>query len=454
MSRSCLTIILAAGEGTRMRSRQTKVLHHVAGLPLINHVVRTAAAAQTSEIALVTGRDANAVSASAAEEGVQLTTFEQHERLGTAHATLAAEAALKRSFDDVLILFGDTPLISAATLAAAREQVAAGSAVSVVGFRAVDPTGYGRLITDGGELFAIREEKDATPTERQIDLCNGGVMALDGRYALTLLQRIGNDNAKGEFYLTDIVELARRDGLAVQVVEASEDELLGINTRAELAKAESIWQQNRRAEAMLNGVTLIAPETVFFAFDTVIEPDVLIEPNVVFGPGVHISEGAVIHAFCHIEGAHIGTGASIGPFARLRPGTDLGPKTKVGNFCETKNARVETGAKINHLTYIGDAHIGAGTNIGAGTITCNYDGYNKFHTEIGANVFVGSNSSLVAPVAIGDGAYVGSGSVITDDVPADALAIGRGRQVVKLDRAKEINARNASLKASRAKRSE
>ncbi len=335
------------------------------------------------------------------------------------------------------------------TLLRARAELAGGAAVCVVGFRAEDPTGYGRLIEANGELVAIREHKDASETERATTFCNGGIMAIDGAAALRLLDAVGNANAKSEYYLTDIVAIAHGLGRRVAAIEAGADEVLGVNTRAELAAVESIWQRRRRRVAMLAGATLIAPETVFLSHDTRLGTDVMVEPNVVFGPGVTVGDGATIHAFSHLEGASVAAGASVGPFARLRPGTELGEGAKIGNFCETKSARIEKGAKINHLTYIGDARVGAGANIGAGTITCNYDGANKWPTDIGADAFVGSNSSLVAPVAIGDGAYVGSGSVITGDVPAGALAIGRGRQVVMEGRGAELKARVAAVKASR-----
>lgn len=449
MTRTCLSVVLAAGEGTRMKSRRTKVLHEVAGRPLVAHVLASAADAGTDAVAIVVGRDAEAVAAlgRGMVDGVQC--FEQTERLGTAHAVLAARAAIAEGYDDVLVLFGDTPLLSAATLSEARRQLADGAAVCVVGFEAADPAGYGRLLMDGAELLAIREDKDATPEERRVRLCNSGVMALDGRRALSFLDRVGNANAKAEFYLTDVVEIARADGLGVRVVLAREAETLGVNTRGDLASVEHLWQERRRAEMMAAGVTLIAPQTVFFSADTAIEADVVIEPNVVFGPGVSVGSGTVIHAFSHLEGARIGADVAIGPYARLRPGTDIEPKARVGNFVEIKNTKLGTGAKVNHLTYLGDASVGPRSNIGAGTITCNYDGYNKYRTSIGADAFVGSNSSLVAPVVIGDGAYVGSGSVVTEDVPDEALAVGRARQVTKPGRGAEINARNAARKAGR-----
>ncbi|MBD9372263.1 bifunctional UDP-N-acetylglucosamine diphosphorylase/glucosamine-1-phosphate N-acetyltransferase GlmU [Rhizobium sp. ARZ01] len=452
--RSCLAVILAAGESTRMKSSQSKVLHSIGNRPMIAHVVDALAGAGIADVALVLGRDAEKVEAAARNQSVRSETYIQTERLGTAHAVLAARNAIERGYDDILVVFGDTPLLTAAPLQAARAGLATGSHVVVVGFMAADPHGYGRLIVENGELVAIREEKDATPTERKIAYCNGGLMAIDGRKALALIDRIGNSNAKGEFYLTDIVEVVRASGGRATAVEAPEEELTGCNTRAELAFIERLWQQRRRTEMMLSGVSMIAPETVFLSYDTKIDRDVTIEPNVVFGPGVTVENGAVIHAFSHLEGAHVGAGAAIGPFARLRPGANLGAEAKVGNFCEVKKAEIGAGAKVNHLTYIGDAFIGAGSNIGAGTITCNYDGINKHETHIGANAFIGSNSALVAPVTIGDGAYVASGSVITQDVPHDAVAFGRARQENKLDRAKVIRERNAAIKAAKKKAAE
>ncbi|PDT55106.1 MULTISPECIES: bifunctional UDP-N-acetylglucosamine diphosphorylase/glucosamine-1-phosphate N-acetyltransferase GlmU [Sinorhizobium] len=451
MERTCLAIILAAGESTRMKSAMSKVLHPVAGRPMIAHVVDALASASISDVALVVGRDAEAVSAAASTRAVQVSSFLQKERLGTAHAVLAAREAIEKGYDDVLVVFGDTPLITAAPLKAARERLAQGNDVVVIGFETADPTGYGRLIVENGELLAIREHKDATEEERRITYCNGGLMAISGGEALDLLARIGNANVKGEYYLTDLVEIVRSIGGRAIAVEAPEEELTGCNTRAELAYIERLWQQRRRHELMLAGVSMIAPETVFLAWDTELAQDVLVEPNVVFGPGVRVDSGAVIHAFSHVEGAHVRAGATVGPFARLRPGADLGPKSKVGNFCEVKKAEIGAGAKVNHLTYIGDAVVGAGSNIGAGTITCNYDGVNKHLTRIGENTFIGSNSSLVAPVAIGDGALVASGSVITENVPADAVAFGRARQENKPDRAPLLRERYEAEKAARKK---
>nr|WP_295467311.1 bifunctional UDP-N-acetylglucosamine diphosphorylase/glucosamine-1-phosphate N-acetyltransferase GlmU [Mesorhizobium sp.] len=445
--RSCLTIILAAGEGTRMKSAMPKVLHEIAGLPMVAHVAKAAIAAGGSDVAIVVGSGGDAVRKAVTPFAPAAETFDQIERLGTAHAVLAARAAIARGYDDVLVMFGDTPLIIPAPLAAARRLVADGNAVAVIGFRTDAPSGYGRLIETDGRLVAIREDKDCSPEERKITFCNGGLMAIDGRHALALLDAVGNANAKGEYYLTDIVEIANARGLAVSATEADYENVLGINNRAELAEAEAIWQKRARRAAMLSGVTMIAPETVFLSHDTEIGADTIVEPNVVFGPGARIASGVTIHAFSHIEGATVATGASAGPFARLRPGADLQEKAKVGNFCEVKKAVIGPGAKVNHLTYIGDATIGAGANIGAGTITCNYDGYNKHLTQIGAGAFIGSNSALVAPVSIGKDAYVASGSVITENVPDDGLAFGRARQETKAGRAKALRERYAAIKS-------
>ncbi|CAI2934674.1 bifunctional UDP-N-acetylglucosamine diphosphorylase/glucosamine-1-phosphate N-acetyltransferase GlmU [Aminobacter niigataensis] len=448
-SRTCLSIILAAGEGTRMKSTSPKVLHQIAGLPMVAHVARTAEAAGADGLALVVGHGGDEVKAAAERFAPGAEVFVQTERLGTAHAVLAARQAIARGHDDVLVMFGDTPLVEAESLATARQKLADGAAVVVIGFRPPNPTGYGRLLEKDGRLVAIREDKDCSEEERKIGFCNAGLMAVAGAHALKLLDQVGNANAKGEFYLTDIVEIADKAGLKVVATEASFDSVLGINNRAELAEAEAIWQKRRRRQAMLEGATLIAPETVYFSHDTEIGSDVLVEPNVWFGPGVKIAGGATIHAFSHLEGSNVGPRAEVGPFARLRPGADLHEKAKVGNFCEVKKATVEKGAKVNHLTYIGDARVGAGANIGAGTITCNYDGYSKFFTDIGAGAFIGSNSSLVAPIVIGAGAYVASGSVITEEVPGDALAFGRARQKTLPGKGKELRERFASAAAAK-----
>jgi bifunctional UDP-N-acetylglucosamine pyrophosphorylase/glucosamine-1-phosphate N-acetyltransferase len=371
------------------------------------------------------------------------------ERLGTAHAVLAARSAIERGFDDILVVFADTPLVRLETLTQLRAALAKGAAVAVAGFTPADPAGYGRLIVEGGKLIAIREHNDASVTERQIRLCNGGLMALDGRQALMLLDRIGNANAKKEFYLTDAVALANEAGFPAVAVEVEEDDVRGVNTKTQLAETEAVLQRRLRQAALDAGVTMIAPETVFLSADTRLASDVTIEPYVVFGPGVTVESKAVIHSFSHLTDAHIGEGALIGPFARLRPGAQIGKGAKIGNFVEVKQAVFEDGAKANHLAYIGDARVGEGANIGAGTIFCNYDSASKHRTDVGKGAFIGSNSSLVAPVSIGDGAYIGSGSVITDDVPADSLALGRIRQVIKEGWASRLRSLKAAGKKDR-----
>jgi bifunctional UDP-N-acetylglucosamine pyrophosphorylase/glucosamine-1-phosphate N-acetyltransferase len=429
--RSCLAIVLAAGEGTRMHSARPKVLHAIAGKSLLAHVLAAVAATGVSKTAVVVGPGQNEVTTEATRVLPDATAFVQQERRGTAHAVLAAKAAIEPRPDDILILYGDTPLIRPATLLRLRAALAGGAAVAVLGFRPADPNGYGRLVVAGDELIAIREEADASASERGIGLCNGGIMALAGNSALAILERIGDHNRKHEFYLTDAVEIARGMKLHAVAVEVEEDEVRGINTKSQLAEAEAVEQQRLRKLALDAGVTLVAPETVFLSADTKFGSDVVVEPYVVFGENVTVEDGAVIHSFSHLVGAHVGKKVSVGPFARLRPGTQLGDGSRIGNFVEVKEAVVEAGAKANHLSYIGDALVGANANIGAGTITCNYDGSSKHRTEIGKDVFIGSNSALVAPVKIGAGAYVGTGSVITDNVPADALALARARQVVK-----------------------
>jgi bifunctional UDP-N-acetylglucosamine pyrophosphorylase/glucosamine-1-phosphate N-acetyltransferase len=430
-ARSCLAIVLAAGEGTRMRSARPKVLHTVTGRSLLAHVLTAVASANTSSVAVVVGPGQDAVAAEARRVLPGVFCFVQHERKGTAHAVLAAKSAIDEHPDDIIVVYGDTPLIRPETLKRLRAPLAAGAAVAVLAFRPSDPTGYGRLITAGEQLIAIREEADASEAERAIDLCNGGMMALSGKSALVILERIGNHNRKGEFYLTDAVEIARSIKLPAVAVEVEEDDVRGINTKKELAEAEAAAQQRLRKAALDAGVTLVAPETVFLSADTKFGKDVVVEPYVVFGEKVSVADGAVIHSFSHLVGAEVGKGVSVGPYARLRPGTKLGEGARIGNFVEVKEATIEAGAKANHLSYIGDAFVGAEANIGAGTITCNYDGAAKHRTAIGKNAFIGSNSALVAPVEIGEGAYVGSGSVITGNVPPDSLALARARQVVK-----------------------
>jgi len=429
--RTCLAIVLAAGEGTRMRSTRPKVLHPLAGRSLLAHVLGTIGQAGVTSTAVVIGPGEDAVAAEIKRVVPDAEYFIQRERRGTAHAVLAARAAIERQADEILIVYGDTPLVQPASLSRLRDAIGGGAAVAVLGFRASDATGYGRLIVEKNQLVTIREETDASASDRKTALCNGGTMALAGKTALAILGRIGDHNRKHEFYLTDAVEIARGMALSAAAVEVEEDDMRGINTKKQLAEAEAAAQQRLRQAALDAGVTLIAPETVYLCADTKFGRDVVVEPFVVFGEKVTVEDGAVIHSFSHISGAHIGKGVSVGPFARLRPGTRLGEGARIGNFVEVKEAVVEAGVKANHLTYLGDASVGANANIGAGTITCNYDGAAKHRTDIGRGAFIGSNSALVAPVKIGEGAYVGSGSVITQDVPAEALALGRSRQVVK-----------------------
>jgi bifunctional UDP-N-acetylglucosamine pyrophosphorylase/glucosamine-1-phosphate N-acetyltransferase len=452
MPRKALAIVLAAGEGTRMKSETPKVMHQVAGRSMLAHVLASVAAAGVEDVAVVVGPGRDDVRAETLRLSPDARVFVQTERLGTAHAVLAAREAIARGVDDIVVLFADTPLVTADTILRLRAALAEGAGVVALGFLAADPFGYGRLLQDAeGRLVAIREEKDASESERAIRLCNAGLMAIDGAAALSLLEKIGNDNAKGEYYLTDLVELARAGRREARVVVADEIEVLGVNDRIQLAQAEAVAQTRLRRAAMAAGVTLVAPETVFLSADTVLGRDVLIEPHVVIGPGVSIGDRTVIHSFSSLEGARIGAEANIGPFARLRPGTALSEKAKVGNFVEIKNANVGVGAKVNHLTYIGDADIGAGANVGAGTITCNYDGFFKYRTEIGENAFIGSNSSLVAPVKIGPGAYVGSGSVVVKDVGADALAVARGLQTERPGWGAKFRARQSARKKEQAK---
>jgi bifunctional UDP-N-acetylglucosamine pyrophosphorylase / glucosamine-1-phosphate N-acetyltransferase len=430
-SRTCLAILLAAGEGTRMKSALPKVLHKVGGLSMTGHVARAVTLAGASAVAVVIGPNRDDVAAEARANAPGADVFVQAERLGTAHAVLAARKALAHGYDDVVVAFADTPLVTAETFARLRAALADGASVVALGFHAADATGYGRLIEAGDQLLRIVEHKDATDAEREVTLCNAGLMAFHGSKALELLAKIGNANVQNEYYLTDLAEVAHKAGLKTAVITASEEEVQGVNDRVQLSTAERVFQNRMRRVAMVGGATLIAPETVFFSHDTVIGRDVLIEPHVVFGPGVIVADGAVIHAFSHLEGASVGPKATAGPFVRLRPGAVLGAKAKVGNFVEIKATVLGEGAKVSHLTYLGDAEVGAEANIGAGTITCNYDGFSKFKTIIGAGAFVGSNSSLVAPVTIGPGAYIGSGTVVTKDVAADSLAVARPQQVEK-----------------------
>jgi bifunctional UDP-N-acetylglucosamine pyrophosphorylase/glucosamine-1-phosphate N-acetyltransferase len=449
----CAVILLAAGKGTRMKSDLPKVLHRLAGKPLVGHALDAAAALNPAHCVVVVGPGMEDVAAAVAPHP----TAVQAGQRGTADAVLAAREALAgfgggSDGATVLVLYGDTPMIEADTLGrmiAARE---GGAAVVVLGFRPDDPAEYGRLVLDAsGALEAIVEYRDADAGQRAIGLCNSGVMAISAGHVWDLLDRVGDDNAKGEYYLTDIVELARGDGLACAVVEGEEAEVLGINSRNDLAAAEAVWQQARRARAMTDGATLIDPATVWFAHDTQIGRDVTIGPSVFFGPGVSVADGATVHAFCHLEGAAIGPGASVGPFARLRPGAEIGETARVGNFVEVKNAVLGDGAKANHLSYVGDATVGAGANIGAGTITCNYDGFLKHRTEIGEGAFIGSNTALVAPVSVGKGALVGAGSTITKNVPEDAVAVTRGRHTVIEGAARDYRERKIKEKKAKKK---
>jgi len=440
-ARPCLTIVLAAGEGTRMRSSRPKALHEIAGRAMLAHVLAAVREAGEGDVAVVVGRGRDNVAAEALKAAPGVSVFVQAERRGTAHAVLAARDAIARGYDAIVVTYADIPLLQGTTLAAMRAGLAEGAALVALGFVPADPTGYGRLIGRFGRLHAIREDKDATAEEKAVRLCNAGPVAFDGAEALSMLDAVKPHNAQNEYYLTDLVEIANERGLLARALEVDEAEVMGVNDRVQLAAAEAAMQARLRRRAMIEGATLVAPETVFLSFDAKIGRDVLIEPHVVIGPGVVIEDGAVIHAFSHLEGARIAGGANVGPFARLRPGADIAEKAKIGNFVEVKKASIEAGAKVNHLSYIGDTRVGANANIGAGTITCNYDGVGKHKTDIGAGAFIGSNASLVAPVRIGDGAYVGSGSVITKDVEPDALAVARGRQEARAGWAKAFRTR-------------
>lgn len=431
-------IILAAGEGTRMRSSLPKVLHPVGHLPLIAHVMNAASEAGLDTPSLVLGAGGDQVAETLMALGYSFHRAEQTERLGTGHAVMMVRDAGHLPKGPTMVLLGDAPLVSPELISGALDRLHEGADVVVVGFEAADPTGYGRLITDGSSLEAIVEEKEASADQRAVRLCNSGLMAFASGVLEQVIAGITNDNAKGEYYLTDAIALARKAGLSVAYTIADEADLAGVNNRADLAAVEAEFQRRKRHALMLAGVTMHAPDTVMLAHDTVLEPDVTLEPFIVFGPGVRVASGATIRGFSHLEGATVAEGAQIGPYARLRPGADIGEAAKVGNFCEVKKADVAKGAKINHLSYVGDASVGEGANIGAGTITCNYDGVNKHKTSIGKGAFIGSNSSLVAPITVEEGGYVGSGSTITKDVPSGDLAIGRGRQVNLTGRAPKL----------------
>jgi len=446
MSKSA-AIVLAAGLGTRMKSAKPKVMHAIAGRPMVNHVIANLIEANVTEIACVIGPDMKALEAAVAPHKTAI----QMDRLGTAHAVLAAREAMQDFDGNVLIAFGDTPLISPSTFARML-QAASDADVVVLGFCPDDPGAYGRLITNpDGSLQAIVEFKDASDEQRSLNLCNSGVMCVAGSKLFGLLDQINNDNAAGEYYLTDIVGLARADGLQCVYVEGCEEELLGVNSRVELARAEQLVQAELRHNAMLNGATLMDVDSTYFSFDTKIGQDVVIEPHVFFGPKVIVQDHATIKAFSHLEDTKVGRGVVMGPYARLRPGTNLMDGAKVGNFVEIKNALIEEGAKVNHLSYIGDARVGPNANIGAGTITCNYDGFFKYHTNIGADAFIGSNTALVAPVIIGDGANVGAGSTITKNVESGALGLTRSPQKMLKDWATSFRSKQAAIKAEKNK---
>jgi bifunctional UDP-N-acetylglucosamine pyrophosphorylase/glucosamine-1-phosphate N-acetyltransferase len=443
-------IILGAGMGTRMNSDLPKVLHQIAGAPMLVHAMKAGAALDPAHTIVVAGHGAAAVETAAHAYDPDAVIALQSEQLGTGHAVAQARTALTDFDGDAIVLYGDTPFISPETLAAMAAARLTHDVV-VLGFEAADPGRYGRLVVDNDQLDRIVEFKDATDQERAVTLCNSGVISANAATLFDLIDAVGNDNAAGEYYLTDIVSIARARGLTATVVRCDEAETLGVNSRAELATAEALYQTRARKLAQDDGVTLTAPDTVFFAHDTVIGRDTVIEPNVVFGPGVTIESGATIRAFSHLEGCHVSRGAIVGPYARLRPGAELAENTKVGNFVEIKNAEICEGAKVNHLSYIGDATIGARANIGAGTITCNYDGFFKHKTTIGPDAFIGSNTMLVAPVSVGAEAMTASGSVVTRDVPAGDLALARARQENKTGLAVRLFDKLRALKAKKGK---
>lgn len=439
-------VILAAGDGTRMKSSTPKLLHEVAGAPIIQHVVNAAKQSGAKQIGVVTAADNPALRSRLESTNSDLAFFEQQEKLGTGHAAKMAEPIWSKGEGNVAFVYGDHPLLEGETFAAIQQKLADGWDGAILGFEPEDPTGYGRLVTAGDELIAITEHKDADAETRKIGLCNACILAFSKKYFRKAVENLSSDNAQNEFYLTDLVELVRAEGGRVSFAVAAPEIVVGVNSREQLAEAEGYFQDKMRRHFLANGVTLRDPSSVYFSFDTQIAADVTIEQNVVFGKGVSIQSGAIIRAFSHIEGANVGSGAIIGPYARLRPGADIGTDAHVGNFSEVKKSSIGEGSKVNHLSYIGDATIGAKTNIGAGTITCNYDGVNKHHTEIGAGVFVGSNTALVSPVTIGDGASIAAGSTITKNVEDDALAVARSRQTNKPDYAKRLRARAMAMK--------
>ncbi|MFP3383745.1 bifunctional UDP-N-acetylglucosamine diphosphorylase/glucosamine-1-phosphate N-acetyltransferase GlmU [Tritonibacter sp. SIMBA_163] len=447
---STALIILAAGKGTRMNSDLPKVLHPIAHASMLEHAMAAGRVLDPERKVVVAGHEAELVRAAVAEIDETAQVVLQEEQLGTGHAVQQAREALQGFVGDVVVLYGDTPFVSQDTL---ERMVSARSRADLVilGFEAADPARYGRLVMDGDSLEKIVEYKDATDAERAITFCNSGLMACDADVMFRLLDKVGNDNASGEYYLTDLVELARDEGLAVTAVSCPEDETLGVNSRNDLATADAVFQSRARAELLDLGVTLMAPETVYLAFDTIVGRDTVIEPNVVFGPGVTVESGALIRAFSHLEGCHVSRGAKVGPYARLRPGAELAEDTHIGNFVEIKNAEIAAGAKVNHLSYIGDASVGEATNIGAGTITCNYDGVMKHRTEIGARAFIGSNTCLVAPVKVGNDAMTATGTVITKNVEDGDFAIARAVQTNKPGRARKLMDMLRAKKAAKVK---
>ncbi|MCF6430122.1 bifunctional UDP-N-acetylglucosamine diphosphorylase/glucosamine-1-phosphate N-acetyltransferase GlmU [Leisingera sp. MMG026] len=434
---SIALVILAAGKGTRMNSDLPKVLHPIAQAPMLEHAMAAGRALAPERSIIVAGHGAEAVRVAVAAIDEDAEVVLQEDQLGTAHAVDQARATLDGFEGDVVVLYGDTPFVSADTLERMVEARQRADLV-VLGFEAADPGRYGRLVMDGDSLERIVEFKDADDAERAISFCNSGLMACDANTMFDLIGKVGNKNASGEYYLTDLVELARREDLKVTAVSCDEAQTLGVNSRAELAQADALFQTRARAELLDLGVTLMAPDTVYLAFDTIIGRDTVIEPNVVFGPGVTVESGALIRAFSHLEGCHVSRGAKVGPYARLRPGAELAEDTHVGNFVEIKNAEIAAGAKVNHLSYIGDASVGEASNIGAGTITCNYDGVMKHRTEIGARAFIGSNTMLVAPVRVGSEAMTATGAVITKNVEDGALALARAEQTNKPGRARKL----------------
>ena len=445
---SISVIILAAGKGTRMKSDLPKVLHHIAAAPMLLHVLQTATTLEPKSIIVVVGHGADAVREAVRSHDPKTLIVLQPEQRGTGDAVLQTKEALAKTTGNVIVLYGDTPFIKPETLVVLTEALQSAD-VAVLGFEPSNPDRYGRLVMEDVQVSRIVEYEDASETERAIRFCNSGVLCANAQLLFSLLDAVENNNAAGEYYLTDVVKLANARQLTVRAVRCEEAETLGINSRAELAQAEVVFQARAREDMLAQGVTLIAPDTVYFSYDTVIGRDSKVEPNVVFGRGVSVENDVQIRSFSHLEGCHVSSGAVVGPYARLRPGTELATNVKIGNFVEVKNAQIEDAAKVNHLSYVGDAKIGAGSNIGAGTVTCNYDGAKKHHTEIGNAAFIGSNTMLVAPVNIGDGAMTASGSVITKDVAAGALAVARAKQHNKSGLATKILAMLRSKKAKR-----